>query len=397
LTISGNLIADGDFDMATAGNQVCNVTFTGSDNKTISGAGVELFQHKDSEAPAYNDLSLGSNFVVNLNKKNWNLIDLNGIGGLSDDYFVILGTTKNKFNWKANMLHEEANQHSDAMVSISSASLLEHGINFATIHGNHNDGICSQSNIYDPDLLPRIINSYFLNNMEDFYSTLSSEPLIKAIVNSTPNNTIVLKPAGASLENLNLGQFSTGENDVNYQKGNLQIEINLPIPYLNVEEYSTFYNNHKRILELYPYSLVQIPGYRFIGICIRGFSYVGTFYKNKFNPEGPFYYFTGALLSGCSIGLVQGNNVVKIMDKTYNPFMAKSLSFKYCQTNYISFTSNSIMAPLSTLNNQTDSKSSNVLLLGQLPSDTIRAFFHVDDQATYSTPHFLDQRMSFLN
>ena len=64
------------------------------------------------------------------------------------------------------------------------------------------------------------------------------------------------------------------------------------------------------------------------------------------------------------------------------PILAGIIPFKYCQTNSLILSSSSSSAPISTNNNQTDSKSSLMLPTGQLPLDSIHTFYYVDDQAT---------------
>jgi PKD repeat protein len=154
------------------------------------GGAVEIFAGKDNEAPAPRDMSLGSNFMWELHSKEW--VNLNGenSNSIMDDYFVLLGTTTKYFGAGAT-LHHESPDHNDGIVSISSGSLTDKGIGFATFHGNHSDGVHMQvkkrgnskkQNIGNPLLIPEIVKAFFLQSHDDFITSVCSKPDIQVVV-----------------------------------------------------------------------------------------------------------------------------------------------------------------------------------------------------------------------
>jgi len=128
--------------------------------RTFEGS---ILQHmgQDGKAPAYRDLSFGSDFLCKLmHQRVWNK-------ELCDNTFVVVGLTANdykkdlpivgKYN-KFTNLHNEADNHSDGVVSFSSASLLEKGIGFLGIYGNHDDGKYSKT-LSDLDFWPNLLDA----------------------------------------------------------------------------------------------------------------------------------------------------------------------------------------------------------------------------------------------
>ncbi|GAP41889.1 Concanavalin A-like lectin [Lentimicrobium saccharophilum] len=352
--------------------------------RTAMGTLVEYFANKDKQAPAYRDLSLGSKFVEELNSGDWtSLIDLNGNDTLSDDYFALLGTTE-KYH-SSSSVHEESYKHSDGVVSISSASLLDHGIGFATIHGNHDDCNHGQSknkkkyNIGLPDLIPEIIDSYFFDPAETFYSKLQAETNVRAVVKADMS---VFKPSGATLATLNNSSYPTGEQDVNYQKGLLLLNIGSssnPITIANI--YTTRYNETDGILKLYPSGSYLLSEY--------GYTDIGFFVNNSFNDKENVYYFRGVFNNtterGCAIYLSKVKNTIKLMDFSGNPIPGMSNTiddFKYCYSNTLTLgTSGSRQNNLIT-NNRTDTKFSTLFETGAIPSDNISTSYFIDDQTS---------------
>jgi hypothetical protein len=316
--------------------------------KTIVGSGMEFFKDKDRNAPAYRDLSLGSDFIWNLGNRN--LINLNGgdPNSIADDYFVLLGTTWNKFGIPE-ALFNEASKHNDGVVAISSASMTDKGVGFATIHGNHDDCIHAQSknrdnianqNIGDPLLIPSIIESYFSENYTDFLGTLVNMSKIKAVVR---NDRFIEKPIGQ-----NWNTIST-DTDVDYKKSILNLRIPAPNPFKFgwPSSLNLYYNSFTKNIIASP-----VPMY--------WNNLIGKFIKNKNSDNVGSYYFSGISLhltsSESSFNFTQGENYLTLKDYSYQDIMSNiPVLINYSQTSIVNLSS-SWKSSDDIYRDQTDSK-----------------------------------------
>jgi PKD repeat protein len=353
-------------------------------------------------APAPKDLSLGSKFQWDINSKNWNVIDLNTNGTLSDDYFVLIGTTKAQYlSDVAGSAINEAYQHNDGIVSMSSASLLDKGIGFATIHGNHSDAIHAQSidkwwntNIHNKYLIPDIINSYFNSTYSDFLNFIRDLPEVKAVVKE---DGTIHKPAvsGITLTTINAHpNYSTGEDDVNYQNGlfNFRILLNESLKENLREEYHAFYNwaTQKLILSTSnksPTNYFKIGKFQ-RNLFINDDDNVQNYYSYYYTVVNPALLLDG---NGCAIQLQTEqatgikNRIIIYKEGTEDNLLSSAVEFPfgYCRSTLLTIggSTNKFITPDS-LNNQTDNKNGHILAIGQIPPDTLGSFYHIDDQTT---------------
>lgn len=176
----------------------------------------------DREAPSIRDLSFGSDFYYNLHSRKWPSLDEDDL--LYDDYFVLAGTTQQKYKLPA-VIHREADGQSDGIVAVSSASLLDHQIGFATFNGNHDDGRgCWSSLNFDASdsFLSDLIVNFFTKDITGFNLYISENQLIDAYY-KYPENKLIEKRKREGVD-LKQGIFS-----IRLQKdkdGNWNSEIN---------------------------------------------------------------------------------------------------------------------------------------------------------------------------
>jgi PKD repeat protein len=354
----------------------------------------------DSEAPAVRDMKLGSDAITEIYSKQFP--DLNNSGITSDDYFVLLGTISKYYKSDLPVLgivHEEAIDHHDGIVSISSGSLLDKEIGFATFHGNHKDAVHMQSkmrgehsfwnwqqNIGQPELLPDIIKQYFSENHTTFINWMKGNQYISAIVEKVGTTRVVVKPAGQYMWNLGTN------SDVNYQKGILTIEFatsnNAPI-------YSTYYSPLFRRLYLFQGSRSHAEDrFPVIAALHPSYTYLGSYLKNKKKNStlGRRYYFNSEdiisnkslgeeLYKGCAMELRLGGNEVIVTN--YNgSFKRKFINFNYCETTQLSFDpARESNSPFYEEN--TDFKTNFVAQQSSTLPDSLLIPFFVDDQTSH--------------
>jgi pimeloyl-ACP methyl ester carboxylesterase len=307
---------------------------------TLQSAIAAKAKEWDRQAPCFKDISLGSKFVTDLHQRDWS--SLLNKSWINDSIFVLIGTTKEKAtNWIGqefkSFFGEEAINHNDVLVSISSASLLDHEIGFATMHGNHEDGKnINKVNgmIENKSFLPDFIDTYFKTiKLSDFTDKIIDFDDIKVIVN--PNKSVI-KPINcspATINKINNG-CSTGEKDVDYQKGLLQFEI----PRATSGEYYVYRNKgfDKIILTRpvsYPLDFQETWIY---------FGHINR------NPYSNLFYFTlgdfGNLfkipeLLGCAIPLKDGEVSIS-SDISTGLNLHKIFNFNSCETFRLSLESN---------------------------------------------------------
>ncbi|MDZ4204700.1 MAG: CARDB domain-containing protein [Bacteroidales bacterium] len=358
--------------------------------KTIGGAILQASIGYDRHAPSVRDMKLGSDATWDIQDPAKPLPDLNSQNGLGDDYFVMLGTTYNffrtdtyrKFNTPFHScLHPEAANHHDGIVSISSGSLLDKGVGFATFHGNHDDAVHMQSykrgspnnqNIGSVDLLPSIIEQYFTLDYFPFLNKIKDNNHITAIVK--PDRT-VLKPSGQNLGNLNTNNW------VDYKKGLLNIEFDNQV---SPSTYQALYDSDNRVLSLWPKYFD--PG---------NILFKGVFKCNTNSKNGKRYYFNddqtifkkepnvnrAVIYNGCGIKLVQGENRIFVYDMNDKRIAVQPVHFKYCETNNVKIHIPNKLARNSE-DNYTDTKKKYIVIEGTTVPDTLLTSFFVDDQAT---------------
>lgn len=343
--------------------------------KTTLGNIVEFSDGKrDRSAPAPRDMALGSEFMWNLHSKSW--VNLNGENNsiVMDDYFVLLGTTTNFFP-VSEWLHSESSNHNDGIVSISSGSLTDKQIGFATFHGNHDDGVHMQSekrndpenqNIGNPMLIPQIVNAYFTENHTDFLNTIKSFPDIQTVVDG---NRIIEKPANQTWETIN------SNPEVDFKKGILNFRISESIPFEDgwPGKFNAFYNpSTKRIVVK---ELAQsIPGYVIIG----------SFYKNKNVKSYPSYFFSGGreLFTECALNFNQDTSYLAIMDY-FNRTIVSNYKFNlnYCETQMITIDQGKYKE-IDHYPDQTDLKNDIAVVTNQNPPNIFNTGFWVNVEDT---------------
>ncbi|PWL30298.1 choice-of-anchor D domain-containing protein [uncultured Roseivirga sp.] len=185
---------------------------------SITGNLVEFFAGKDNDAPAARDLSMGSDFIWDLHNqiKEYEIPDLNGMNGVSDDYIVLAGVTEKNFD--SQFAHEEANKHADGVVAISSASLLNYGISLLTFAGNHDDGRYATDHLESPAFLPDLFVDYFSQSYSQF---IASQP------DKHPNEITGIFDSEKVLFPLNQTVSTIADNEGTiYEKGIINFEFN---------------------------------------------------------------------------------------------------------------------------------------------------------------------------
>jgi len=346
------------------------------ENITLTGTLTELFDDPNPKGLCYRDASLGSDIIRNYWDKSFPSLDDDS--DIYDDYFVILGAT-NKY-YITERIHEEAKNHNDGLVAISSASLLDKKIGFASISGNHDDAIHAQSNhgeeinIGNPYLIPSIINDYFINKYDDFLNKIKNYSLINAILK---HDKIVIKPAEMTLSNLTT---PTGEN---YQMSLLNFElINRPTDFKFPDGFYAYYDNVNRILKIQEDYDFIMPGYKLIG----------KFWKNLFTNR---YYFIkcsrltfnpGKLDHGCAINLIEGINTIYFKHPDHNITIESSIDIGYCQSYFLSIDLKNLQVYLLNSNGQSRIKEERISAQSDFKGTSNNPLeFYVDDQTTLTT------------
>ncbi len=367
--------------------------------KTYSG--LETILGYDRYAPAVRDMGLGSDATWFIHKNT--LPDLNNKNGVIDDYFVLIGTTY--FWYKSDTrikggphscLHLEAEEHHDGIVAISSASLLDKGIGFATFHGNHNDAVHMQSykrnyparqNIGDEKLMKYLIEIYFDNSDHDtFLEKVGAPNHITAVVKG--DRTVIKSGnpiGGNSIDDLT-------HKDVNYKKG--IINIKFPDSESN-SIYRAFYGNG--ILHLYPNTNKKSGP--------ASSTNMGVFKRNVNSLEQRRYFFNEDVLihkgnnegrtvtyRGCAINLPEEREItIQVYDENDNEWVKyiKKIDFKYCETNNVEIIRKRKSRDFE--ENYTDKKVKFIVATGNNPPDSLSSGFYADNQTT-----FIEFRVSCL-
>lgn len=364
--------------------------------KTKLGGIIEPLGEMDNEAPAYKDMSLGSDFLWNIHAQEIeSMPDLNNSGSLYDDYFVIIGSTKEYYKFKIyrNYLHEESAFHTDGVVSMSSASLLDHGVGFATIPGNHDDGRFGQSkdhkdyNIGSKNLIPDIIEAYFNdqpNSYESFINQIINnqnekfDTEIGAVVNNDGN---VLRPQNTNLSEINTPNHpTTGTNEI-YQKNLINFTFENTPPIFNLSQsYYVFINSNNTIKIDYKLNR-KGPGFNQIGYFERN-PLSGNYFYFKDIELDPFTY--TVLKNNSNIENISGDLDFIVYPDKDSPYSihSKDINIGFCHTYYKTFNfgaNKSIFA-----NNQTDLKKSNIAPENTFIPESLKISFFVDDQTTFT-------------
>jgi PKD repeat protein len=342
--------------------------------KKNTGSAVELFTGKDSEAPAPRDMALGSEFMWNLHSRSW--VNLNGENNstVMDDYFVLLGSTK-KFFGIAGSLHNEAGNHNDGIVSISSGSLTDKQVGFATFHGNHDDGAHMQSkkrydptkqNIGNPILLPQIVKAFFTENHTDFLNSIKSLPEIKTVVDG---NRHIEKPVNLGWETIN------SNPEVDFKKGilNLRIAQQDIFGELVPNFLFTYYNSQSS-------KMIISHGYQ----NLQDYLFIGFFLKNDNNTSDLSYFFSEVdiLLSESTIQFVQGENHITIKDLNGQAIIHNlpvTLNYSETKMETISLSKNK---EIDLYLDQTDLKKDSIIVSGNNQPGIINTGFCISAQDT---------------
>lgn len=295
--------------------------------KTIMGNIVEFGDGKrDRSAPAPRDMALGSKFMWDLHSRNW--VNLNGedCSSITDDYFVLLGTTKSYFGIGAKV-HNESSNHNDGIVSISSGSLTDKQIGFATFNGNHDDGVHMQSqnpsnhNVGNAMLIPQIIQAFFTQNHENFLSSIKLLPDIHTVVDG---NREIKKPNGATWEAINI-------DEVDFKKGILNFKLSPTTwpKWFWPNVFYVYYNSDKKEIVA---KMSVYPQWNFLQI--------GEFIRNDKVEAYPSYYFSGIplLKDECALQFKQGLNKLTIKGYFEKAIISKyGVTLNYCESQMIDF------------------------------------------------------------
>lgn len=156
----------------------------------------------DREAPSIRDLSFGSDFFYNLHHRKIPSLDEDNY--LSDDYFVLIGTTQDKYKLPK-LVHNEAEGQTDGIVAMSSASLMDYKIRYALFNATHDDGRgCWSKFDFENDnrFLADLAKAYFSKDIKGFEYCLKKDKLIDGYVQMNTNRLFLKK----KLENVNLKQ-----------------------------------------------------------------------------------------------------------------------------------------------------------------------------------------------
>lgn len=332
---------------------------------------------QDGKAPCYRDMSIGSDFIYNLHERVWN-------SALKNNTFVLMGLTNDWYKWPEpyNALHTEASKHQDGPVSYSSASLLDKGIGFAGIIGNHDDGRYGKT--MDANFLPDFIDDYFTANSFDvFRSKCQINDGIKVFVN--PDGYVV-KPTG-----MDLGNLAINKNDVDFQKGLVTLLLG---------------SNRNQILYLYKretssgtyikdYFLSPNNGYSVISNHLL--SKLGTFHSNMYTKglDQMFsYYYTKNFNTNTDAGFEFDNypGPMNLMEydvfgwpTILNPIYPSLVQHQFHYTEQA-------RAPLLLANESTPTK----LLKSTLNNNNLKAYIYIDNQTTQAK-FFLYSETAALN
>jgi PKD repeat protein len=339
----------------------------------------------DKHAPSVRDMKLGSDATWFLHSNLLPNLSSSQQNDYKEDYFVLLGTT-----WKhytsdilGGCAHQESKDHHDGIASISSGSLLDHQVGFATIHGNHNDMVHMQSKIRDNptqqnigsvELLPDIITEYFTSaNITDFIDFLKGVDHVDAVVRGDKH---VEKPEG-----LNLANLYTSE-EVNFQKGIINVEFSIkPI-------------SKKLFVYYYPeFNLLRLKHSRQL-FPKAGREFLGIFIRNENSEGGRRYYFnddpsgiTGgnkerAVYNGNGISINQGPAEIWVNNRWGNPTIKESFDFNYCETvNLVLEDSKDQFEDVA--NNFTDTKERLIVSNNKSLPDSLLTAFYIDDQTEW--------------
>lgn len=233
--------------------------------ESFVGGGVEFFKDKDNESPAALNLGIGSDFIWKLHQQilNKGLPDLNGNNVVSDDYIVMAGVTKEKYS--SRNFHEEARNHSDGVVAISSASLMKYGVDLLTFGGNHDDGRYANSRLNSPYFLSSLLKGFFSTSRNEFRSLIGGG---YGAVTGFFSNEEVIYPVGKNLNAVsdNLGTI--------YQKGQIHLGFQNEGLYELANSYSAYYDKAKKELNIGGYFSRQ--------------TLLGSYVKNE--ETGRFYF-----------------------------------------------------------------------------------------------------------
>jgi len=256
----------------------------------LTNSGWEKYLAKKLEfdrfAPCYRDMSIGSDFLYKLHKRNWSLL-LN-----KNDIFVLIGLTDKDYRRadyskyepainSINAIHQEAALHDDGIASFSSASLLDQGIGLMGFYGNHDDGkfgdVLHKQNIY------HIIRDYFnINNSYEYFKNASiNNANVRVFIDGAKN---VIKPSGINnINNLSLPTYP----DIVFKKGMITLtddSYNGQSYYL-IKKDKFFSSQKDYIITREPYPAAIMYG--------LGYSYTnkGRFFRNSFaNERGQFIF-----------------------------------------------------------------------------------------------------------
>ena len=252
------------------------------------GSKISKKLNMDGKAPAYRDLSIGSDFLFNLHGRIWP-------DGLIDNTLTFIGLTTNSYRLPK-YLHVEAKNFEDGIVSFGSASLLDKNIGFVGYYGNHDDGKYSKT-IDDENFFPELVHQFFNDESEAManfidYCLDEENHLVKVFVEGNAN---VVKPAGMNLENLTINK-----NDANFQRG----MVTLVSPEFNYSVLDLWYQSIDNTYRLETSSVFPSkPGYVYLGDFIKN-----RFAGKQYEPNWYHYFFSKGIFNDAGFSFHNNNS-----------------------------------------------------------------------------------------
>lgn len=333
---------------------------------------------QDGKAPAYKDLSVGSDFFYDLHNRSWST-------DLIANTFTTLGlTTWNyrfiNYNFKS-IFHNEADNHADGVVSYSSASLLDKGIGLLGYYGNHDDGKYSKS-LEDKDFFPNLLDKYFEDNStgnQEFKDYCLNQETVDVLIDGNKN---VLKP---SVPNVTIDNMSIDKLDVDFQKGILTIGSST----LDNLSFDLWYQPSDNTYRLGS-NLFLLPPAEQVGLISKN-SYSGnSAYSSNFN-----YLFTA--LNGSDLGFIfkgseQNECINVLLNGVYGwPDYLGVLCRKNMEHQFVQFD-----LP-ETKNMAADQKTPTKILITENSSGVKQSILHIDDQASLGEFYFYCEEAYYDN
>ena len=195
----------------------------------------------DPSAPITYDMGLASRLMFTISSED--PIPL-GSGDVTSDYFCFIGTTDEAFatsdidipnialpqTFLLDLIdfgwYNESRLHDDGIVSMSSVSLIDKGIGFATLHGNHEDLKWGH-----PNLDEIAGNQSVTSNLFKDFILLSSSSFISALEASVEVTTIVTDSGVIKPLNTEYDDLYDGDSETIFEKGLVCFQTIMDTPF----------------------------------------------------------------------------------------------------------------------------------------------------------------------